>query len=88
MNSIMTVKSANFDLTVEEVRRARELIASARVLLTQLESPQDAVLEALKIAKENNGTYCVWEVSRAGCPPRLSRAGQPGSRTTNILWKI
>ena len=59
MNSIMTVKSANFDLTVEEVRRARELIASARVLLTQLESPQDAVLEALKIAKENNGTYCV-----------------------------
>lgn len=43
------------DLQVEEVLAARDLIASARVLLCQLEVPQHVSLAALEIARTHGG---------------------------------
>lgn len=52
-NSIAVASGANARLTAEDVRDAREAIASADVLVTQLETPMDAVREAVDLAVEH-----------------------------------
>ncbi|MGQ9672789.1 MAG: ribokinase [Candidatus Aminicenantales bacterium] len=49
-NSIAVAPGANRRLTVEDIRRAKQTIASAHVVLLQLETPLDAVMEAAAIA--------------------------------------
>ncbi|MDI3257965.1 MAG: ribokinase [Kyrpidia sp.] len=51
-NTIVVIPGANGALTRAGIRRRAEAIAGARVLVVQLESPLDAVEEALNIARE------------------------------------
>ncbi len=50
-NAIVVVPGANWELTPALVRAAAPLIRDARVLLTQLEVPLDAVQEAVQLAR-------------------------------------
>ena len=59
-NTIVVVQGANIDLSVEEVRMASDVLSHTRVLLTQLALPQEAVLEALLIAKSNHGSFTLF----------------------------
>src|SRR5215204_2170923 len=47
---IMVAPGANHTLSVRDVRRARDLISSSQVLLTQFEVPMQSVLEAARLA--------------------------------------
>ncbi len=49
-NSIAVASGANAKLSVEDVERARDIIASARVLLVQLECPLETVRSAVQLA--------------------------------------
>ena len=51
-NSIVCVPGSNAELVPEDIDYAADVIRNADVLLTQLECPLDAVIHALKIAKE------------------------------------
>ncbi|GLH08925.1 Ribokinase [Gryllus bimaculatus] len=50
-NQIVIVPGANRNLCVEDVQLAKETIEAAKVLLFQLETPVEATLAALKLAK-------------------------------------
>lgn len=50
-NSIMVVPGANALVSVEDVRRAREIICNSHVVLLQLEIPMETVVEVIRIAK-------------------------------------
>lgn len=50
-NVIVIVPGANFGLTVDDVRAARDAITGADVVVCQLEVPVEATAEALRIAK-------------------------------------
>ena len=52
-NSIVVASGANACLTPLDIEQAGETIASAKVLLVQLESPLDAVRSAISIARSN-----------------------------------
>lgn len=45
---------ANFDITPLELRRHEDLFKSCKVLILQLEIPDDVVYEAIKMGEENN----------------------------------
>ncbi|MBN2408227.1 MAG: ribokinase [Candidatus Aminicenantes bacterium] len=49
-NSIAVASGANARLGIEDVRRAKDVIASADIVLMQLESPFETVIEAAEIA--------------------------------------
>lgn len=49
-NSIAVASGANAKLSVEDVERTRDIIASARVLLVQLECPLETVRAAVQLA--------------------------------------
>ncbi len=49
-NTIIVVPGANAHLWRDEVDRAKEMIASSRVLVVQLEIPQETITRALEIA--------------------------------------
>ncbi len=49
-NAIVVAPLANCKITVEEIRSARELIASSDILLSQLQINEEAITEALSIA--------------------------------------
>jgi ribokinase len=49
---IMVAPGANHRVTPREVRRAKEIISRAQVLLTQFEIPMESVVEAARIAGE------------------------------------
>lgn len=51
-NAICVAPGANAALSVEDVRAARALIAGADALLVQFETPLDAVVEALRVARD------------------------------------
>ena len=51
-NSIIIIPRANHAVTPEQVRQHRNVIATARVLLLQLELPMDAVIEAARLAHD------------------------------------
>jgi ribokinase len=55
-NSIIIVTGANDLLTEEEIERARPAIASASVLVCQLEIPVEISLAALRVAREEGVT--------------------------------
>ncbi|MBA8793758.1 ribokinase [Friedmanniella endophytica] len=55
-NTIVVIAGANGRVTAEDVRARAELIASADVLLLQLEVPADAVRAALELAREHHVT--------------------------------
>ena len=52
-NAILVAPGANLGLEVEDVRRAEEIFSGAKVLLVQLEIPEDCVREALGMAREH-----------------------------------
>uniref|UniRef100_A0A5S6QUT3 Ribokinase n=1 Tax=Trichuris muris TaxID=70415 RepID=A0A5S6QUT3_TRIMR len=51
-NSIITILGANLHLSVEDIRRAADLLKNTSVVLCQLEHKVEVVFEALKLAKE------------------------------------
>jgi ribokinase len=52
-NSIVVVPGANAKLSLQDIQSAKEDIASADVVLVQLEIPLDSVYQSLSIAKEH-----------------------------------
>ena len=55
-NAISVVPGAAGQLTIEDVNKAENEIKNSSIFLTQLESPMESVIHALKIAKSNNVT--------------------------------
>ncbi|MBM3840395.1 MAG: ribokinase [Verrucomicrobia bacterium] len=55
-NQIVVVPGANGTFGVEQIERSRALIASAKLVLLQLEIPMETVLSAARIAKEAGAT--------------------------------
>lgn len=55
-NCIAVASGANARLSVDDIANANAVIRSADILLTQLETPLETILEAVKIAQENNLT--------------------------------
>ena len=51
----MIVGGANQDLRPDEVQKAKDLVASAKVVICQLEIAPETTLAALKMAKELGG---------------------------------
>ncbi|MBF2078803.1 MAG: ribokinase [Synechococcales cyanobacterium T60_A2020_003] len=51
-NHIIVVPGANGNVGEEDIRRLRELLSSAKVLLLQLEIPMPAVVSAAQVARE------------------------------------
>ena len=54
-NSIVVVLGANEKLTKDDIRAAEDLISKAKIIVCQLEIPQEINLEAMKIAKKHGG---------------------------------
>ena len=55
-NSISVAPGANAALLPADIDRAKDVIASAHVLLVQLETPVETIMHAAKMAKENGVT--------------------------------
>jgi len=53
-NEIVTNSGANGEITIDELKNAEKLIKSAKIFISQLETPFHTTLQALKIAKANN----------------------------------
>lgn len=68
-NSILIVPGANLALTPIEVREAATAIASARVLLCQMEIPVECNLEAMRIAKQSAGVLTILNPAPSGPVP-------------------
>jgi len=73
---IMVAPGANHRLSPREVRRAKELIARAQLLLTQFEIPMDSVLEAARIAGES-GVPLVIDPAPPRPTPRRCQSPEP-----------
>lgn len=54
-NCIVIVSGANMTLRPADVQNARELIMRSKVMVCQLEVPQETSLEALQLAKKHEG---------------------------------
>jgi sugar/nucleoside kinase (ribokinase family) len=54
-NAIVIVGGANLALRPEEVQETRNLVATAKVVICQLEISPETTLAALKLAKELGG---------------------------------
>ena len=54
-NAIVVILGANLLLTSEEVESCEHLIKRARVLVTNLEMPVEAVKTSLRLARKHNG---------------------------------
>ena len=52
-NTIIVVPGANAQLTCEDIRMAERGIATSDLLLVQLETPQETIASALRVAREN-----------------------------------
>ena len=52
-NRIVVIPGANMAMTADDVRRYREVISSSDILLLQLEISREAIIEAVKTAKES-----------------------------------
>lgn len=55
-NSIITVPSVNYKVTVDEVRTAKKIIETADILMVQLLLKDEVIAEAMKIAVKNDIT--------------------------------
>lgn len=56
-NAIVIVSGANQALRTEEVQRAQDLVAGAKVVICQLEISPETTLAALILAKELGGKH-------------------------------
>lgn len=56
-NDIIIDHGANYELTVEDIRAAGDLIKSWDCVIAQFEIPLDVTLEAFKIAKRPKNHY-------------------------------
>lgn len=54
-NAIVIIPGANSKLCTDDVMNAKDVIVNAKVMICQLEVPNETTLAALKLAKENNG---------------------------------
>ena len=70
-NVIVIVPGANYGLTPEDVRAAREEIASADVLCCQLEIPVESTLEAFRVARSAGVTTILNPAPAAPLPDEL-----------------
>ena len=71
-NSIIIVTGANDLLSAEDIEAARPAIASARILVCQLETPLDTTIAALRIARQEKvKTIFNPAPGRAGLPEEL-----------------
>jgi len=70
-NMIMVAPGANERVRPADVDAARDAIASARILLLQLEVPVDAALRAASIAKAAGGLVCLDPAPAAPIPEAL-----------------
>lgn len=70
-NSIVVASGANMRLTADMVQEAGEAIASADVLVTQLEVPLPAVLRAAQIASQNGVRVVLNPAPARELPPEL-----------------
>jgi len=52
-NTIVVISGSNYQLSPQDVERCRQVIASADVLLLQLETPIETVLRAAQLARES-----------------------------------
>ena len=55
-NSIMVAPGANHKLSIEDIKKAEDVIAKADVVLVQLEIPMETVLFSLQLAKKHGVT--------------------------------
>ncbi len=58
-NAIVIIPGANSRLSPDDVTNASGIISNAKVLICQMEVPNDTTLEALKLAKKHNGTEII-----------------------------
>jgi len=88
-NSIIIVTGANDLLTVEEIEAARPSIASAQVLVCQLEVPLEVSLAAMRIAREEKVTTIFNPApGRPGLPDELFRLSDflcPNESETELI---
>ena len=52
-NSIIVVAGANMTLSVDEISKCKDVIASSDIIVAQFETPIEVTIEAFKFAKEN-----------------------------------
>lgn len=72
-NSIIVIPRANARLSVRDVRRARGAIASANVLLLQLEVPVEVTTDAARIARDAGATVVLNPAPAGEIPASLLR---------------
>lgn len=72
-NSIVVIPNANGRLSAKDVQKGRGVIASADVLLLQLEVPVEASLAAAKIAKSSGATVILNPAPAQDLPDELLR---------------
>lgn len=53
-NSITVISGSNMTLNKDEIEKSKEIIENSDILISQFEVPEEVILEAFKIAKENN----------------------------------
>lgn len=70
-NTIVVAPGANMRLRPEDVEAAAGVIASARVLLLQLEVPVEAVMRAARIGREAGALVCLDPAPAAPLPNEL-----------------
>ncbi len=74
-NMITFVPGANGDVNVEDIRKAESVIEGAKIFLSQLEVPYEAVFEGVDIAYKNRVTVII------------DPAPVPSERFPNDFWK-
>ncbi len=70
-NSIAVAPGANGRLSPADVRRCEDVIASAGILVLQLETPMESVHAAVEIASSNNVTVILNPAPAAPVPPGI-----------------
>jgi len=63
-NTMLVVKGANDDLTVKDIQAAFSTISNSKVLLVQMEIPEEAVIESM-IQARNKGMFVVLDPAPA-----------------------
>jgi len=56
-NSIGVASGANFDLSIDHIENAKDLLSDSKVILTQLETPMDVIEYVAKLSKNFNSTF-------------------------------
>jgi ribokinase len=65
-NSIVVISGSNMEITESEIFKAEDVIKSSDICITQFETPQEAAIEAFKIAK-NSGSITILNPAPANC---------------------